>query len=255
VLSELIKYVNLYIHFKNFKIMKKIILFTLFSIAAFITVISQNDKSFRFGLMGTPNIAWIKSNTEVHDYDGILFRLGYGLTAEFLLGSNYSFSTGLESNYSGGKMSWEYPIMTIVGSDTTISKTKVESSYKFQFLEIPLTLKMMTNEINYITYFARFGGSLGMRLDSKADYMYVVAGEKREVLDKKINDDIQFFRIAFVVGIGAEYSLGGATSAFFSLNFNNGLTNIFRKKGTNLYDDNDKKGINNYFSLNAGILF
>ena len=233
--------------------MKKIVFLALFSLVTISFVFSQSDKVFRFGLMGTPNIAWVKPNTETHDYNGISFRLGYGLTSEFLLGSNYSLSTGIESNYSGGKMTWENKMTD--PEDAVEKNVDINATYRFQYLEIPLALKMKTNEINYLTYFARFGGALGMRLNSRADYEYELGGKKITDNDRKVDKDINFFRIAFVVGVGAEYSLGGTTSAFVSVNFNNGLTNIFRNKGDNLYDKNEKKGINNYFSLNAGILF
>jgi hypothetical protein len=159
------------------------------------------------------------------------------LVTEFSLADNYSFSTGLESFYSGGKLE----------TYRAIDSTTISTLYKLQYLEIPIALKMKTNEINYITYFAKFGGSVNARLSSVADISEKSGTRTITEEDKNINKDISLFRVAFNIGVGIEYSLGGTTAVLVGLNFNNGLTDILKSK--------DVKANNNYISLNLGILF
>jgi hypothetical protein len=227
----------------NVKIMKKIAILTflLFVIAA--SGYSQNEKFFRFGIHGSPSLAWLKPGLKEYEHDGFRLGFGYGLITEFSLADNYSFTTGLESNYSGGKLK----------SIDTLGTT-TSAKYKVQYLEIPVALKMKTNEINYITYFAKFGGAVNMRLNSLADYSLIDSkGEETVLKDRDIAGEVQFFRVAFHIGVGIEYSLGGTTAFLAGVNFNNGLTNMFRGKDVNV--SKDQKANGNFISLNLGILF
>lgn len=217
--------------------MKKITILSVFLVSLFMMSSAQNEKFFRFGLHGSPGAAWVKPETKEYDSKGFRLGFGYGLITEFSLADNYSFITGIESFYSGGKLE----IYKALDSSTTTTL------YKFQYLEIPLALKMKTNEINYITYFAKFGGSVNARLSSVADISRKQGSATLTFEDQNIKDDVYLFRVAFNVGIGIEYSLGGTTSVLVGLNFNNGLTDIMK--------DKDLKAKNNYISLNLGVLF
>jgi len=221
--------------------MKKI---TTISFLLFVFILSssaQNEKFFRFGLHGSPSIAWLKPETKSSESNGVRLGFGYGLITEFSLADNYSLATGVESVYSGGKLQ---------NVDTAGMKTS--GTYKVQYIEIPIALKMKTNEINYITYFAKFGGGVNMRIKSIGDFSYrdssgnSVVGFPDET-DMDIKSDIRLFRISFLIGVGIEYSLGGSTSALLGINFNNGLTDIF--------SDKDIKAKNNFVTLNLGVVF
>lgn len=217
--------------------MKKITIIVSLLFVFVISANAQNEKFFRFGLHGSPSISWLKSETKAYESNGSRIGFGYGLITEFALADNYSFSTGLESVYSGGEL------RNIDSLGTTINTT-----YRSQYLEIPVSLKMKTNEINYITYFAKFGGGINMRLNSFADIESKDnKGDVVTLNDIDIKKDINFFRIAFHIGVGIEYSLGGTTAILAGLNFNNGLTDIFK--------DKDIKGKNNFITLNLGVLF
>jgi hypothetical protein len=216
--------------------MKKITLVSFLLSVFIFSGFSQNEKPFRIGLHGSPSVAWLKPETKPYESKGLRLGFGYGLIAEISLADNYSFATGIESVYSGGK---------IQNVDTTGTTT---GTYRVQYLEIPLCLKMKTNEINYITYFAKFGGGINGRLRSFADYKYKdLLGTESSLIDVDINKDINLFRISFVVGLGIEYSLGGSTSALLGVNFNNGLTDIFKDKNI--------KAKNNFITVNLGIIF
>jgi hypothetical protein len=218
--------------------MKKITILSVLLVSLFMMSSAQNEKFFRFGLHGSPGIVWIKPDTKDFESKGIRLGFGYGLITEFSLADNYSFTTGIESFYNGGKLERKYTIDSI----TT-------TTYKLQYLEIPVALKMKTNEINYITYFAKFGGSIGARLNSKADITIKQGSRETTDSDQDINKNINLFRVAFQLGVGIEYSLGGSTAILVGLNFNNGLTDILKNK------DKVMKANNNYISLNLGVLF
>ncbi len=218
--------------------MKKITTISFLLFVFILSATSQNDKFFRFGLHGSPSVAWLKPETKSFQSKGLRLGFGYGLITEFTLADNYSLATGVESVYSGGKLQ----NVDTIGTTTT-------ATYRVQYIEIPIALKMKTNEINYITYFAKFGGGLNMRLNSFADFSYkdAMGNSLPSLLDEDIKSDINLFRISFLIGLGIEYSLGGTTSALFGINFNNGLTDIFK--------EDDIKAKNNFITVNLGVIF
>jgi len=217
--------------------MKKITLISLLLFAFTISAFSQNDKIFRFGIHGSPSFAWLKPGDKTIESDGIRLGFGYGLMTEFSLADNYSFSTGIESSYSGGKLQW----INLIDTST------ITTLYRVQYLEIPITLKMKTNEINYITYFAKFGGGVGARLSAFKDETLKKNQTTISVEDQNIKNHVSFLRVAFHVGLGIEYSLGGSTALLVGINFNNGLTDMLK--------DNSISAKNNYININLGILF
>ena len=70
--------------------------------------------------------------------------------------------------------------------------------------------------------------------------------------NENIQDDINLFRAALIVGAGAEYNFSGNTSLLFGITYNNGFTNI-----ANFDVDVDKKAklLNNYLELTVGVFF
>lgn len=231
--------------------MKKIALLVFLITAITINAYSQNEKFFRFGMNASTGFAWIKPDTKTIEYQGMKLGFGYGFIGEFTIADNFSFASGFEVQYSGGKIQNTNAIVNFPnGSATYVDSSAIQTStIRLQYLEFPLTLKMKTNEINYLTYFLRVGGSVGIKLNANSDEDYKsntpgISNFSEQDVD--INKNINFFRAAFVVGGGFEYSLGGSTTALVELTFNNGLTDIF---------DEENKGINNYMMLKLGIIF
>jgi len=224
--------------------MKKIVL-ALILFAGFVFVSNaQNEKFFRFGLHANTGLAWMKPDQDSLEYQGMKIGFGWGFIGELTIADNFSFATGFDVNYMGGKLQ-KMGIYHVYDSDTLLST--LTSNYRFQFLDIPLTLKMKTNEINYITYFARIGGSVGICFNAKADQEYSpLSGTTKETIsDLDLKDEKKLLRANFLISGGIEYSLGGTTSALAELSFVNGLT----------YQIDDSKSIGNYIMLKLGIMF
>ena len=116
---------------------------------------------------------------------------------------NYSLITGFNINTFGGGL-----------KDITVNPNTTKR-YTFSEVEIPVGLRLKTLPYDNITYVAELG--LG------ASYIF-------KALD---SDDINVatmaypFRLSYKLGAGIEYNLQG-TTLLGQLNFNGGLTNIFR---------------------------
>lgn len=213
---------------------------SLLALAAFVSLVSnvdaQDDKSFRLGLQVAPNMGWLKSDEKGFESDGSRVGFRFGLLGDFQLGSNanYFFSTGLFLNNIGAKMKSS---VTLADSAHTVVESKGEA--KYQYVELPLTIKLKTNEIGYMTYFGQIGFDTGLRTSAKAK---VDDGDFEDIADYS-----NIIRVALAVGGGVEYNFSGNTSAILGLKYSNAFTSV-----------NDGDGANaklNYFEVTIGALF
>jgi hypothetical protein len=229
---------------------------------------SQDFKKFRFGLKGVPNISWMKPDATNLESDRPGLRFGYGLMTEFALSDNYYFATGVEVITAGGSMNYLDSAYYITTSNPADTFRVGRRNYNLQYLNIPLTLKMRTNEIGYMRYFGQFGLDIGFRTKATSRDRDLTGTFR----DSDITKDAQLFRVAMNLGIGAEYTLIGNTALVVSVNYNNGFTNALRRESRDLManpwatgaDDKElkqnrrhvqQKATSNFVALNVGILF
>ncbi|MDQ3190346.1 MAG: PorT family protein [Bacteroidota bacterium] len=238
---------------------------------------AQDFKKFRFGLKAAPNISWLKPDNprfeSKKDANKAALKFSYGLMTEFALSENYSFVTGLEVTTVGGSLNFPDSAYYKAGATPDTLFVLAKRTYHFQYVDIPLTLKMRTNEIGYMKYFGQFGFNLGfkskVRANDKGSFTDATFRQGNEVerpesLD--ISKDTQLFRIALNLGAGIEYNLVGNTALVVSVNYSNGFTNALKKKSNDIMDKTtadsfnehknlEQKATTNYVALNIGILF
>jgi hypothetical protein len=215
------------------------------------------QSSFQLGFRATPNISWLKPDANNVDADGAILGFNYGVIADFNISDRYSFSTGVESVTTGGKL--------------YMKDIATSAEYKVKYVEVPLSLKLKTNQIGYMTYYGQFGVGLGINYDSEAKFSRLGINST----DERYSDKISIFRGSIIMGLGAEYNISGNTSIVVGLTFNNGVTNLFNKDGKDYIKETSKitntdvngnpidptlapdelKAISNYMGLNIGIIF
>ncbi len=254
----------------------------LFSAIMAFSGLSQEDgdyKKFKFGFKVDPNLSWMTPKSDDLISDGLLLRGGFGLNADIMFSENYAFGTGFSINGNGGVLS--YLDDEARDNDSTEYIVLRKRKYKLKYVEIPLTIKLRTSEIGYITYWGQFGLGLGFTTNVRGedDLKFISerkagdpnweSSEKADLTDENldISDDIVPVRASLIIAAGIDYSLSGSTSLMFGLTYNNGLTDVLRGKGIQ-QDDNgqpvfeegqpkglDLKSFSNHFMLTAGILF
>lgn len=231
--------------------MKKIFqIFSLLFISSLMANAQSNDPVFHFGLKATPNFSWLKSDDV--SSDGSRLGFAYGLVTEFRFADNYAFATGIDIAYRGGKTKSE---SSVTMGDTVIS-TISKDELKLQYLEIPLTLKLKTNEIGYLRYYLQVGVAPGINIRARGDNKSTVqtkigsgspATLSSEAENKDIKKDINNVSMSMIISGGVEYNVSGNTNLFAGIIFNNGFLDIA--------DGKQSKVISNYLGLNIGVLF
>ncbi|MBP8782120.1 MAG: outer membrane beta-barrel protein [Paludibacteraceae bacterium] len=209
--------------------MKKVMLLVLGFLLG-LNIIAQNEKPFYLGLYASPSVLWLQSDNNTVDASGSKLGFSYGLLADITLGDYYALASGLEITQLGGTLSYQ----------TELAPVQQTVDYKLQYLEIPLALKMQTASINNLSFFGRFGGGFGVRLDAKKDV-------NNTIINQPASDEIHLLRAYFSVGGGVEYTVAYNTKIFAGIFYKNGLTNAFKQ------EDGSVKS--NALSLNVGVIF
>lgn len=236
--------------------MKKTIAFFF---AVFITAVtwaqdnSSGGSKLRFGFKVAPSLAWLKPDVKGFESNGSKIGFIYGIMMDYNFAKNYAFGTGLEISYRGGKTKYDYAF----SSGNTVHTFSGDDTYNLKYIEIPLTIKMKTNEIGYMTYFGQFGFQPGFKISAKEDFSQTKttpAGASVVATDSEADADVSSVNISLLFGLGLEYRFSGNTAVLVGLQFSNGFTDVLT--GTNHLDTStDLKAISNYFSLNVGVFF
>ncbi len=256
---------------------------------------AQDFKPWKIAIHVDPNVSWMKPNNKQIDQVGTKIKFGFGMAVDKMFTENYAFGTGLNILNTGGTLTYLYNggFKKDGENSNTEVIAEVTRTYNLKYLEIPLTLKMRTNEIGYMTYWAQFGLGLGFNIGARSDdelkfkqEYYTIADDpitedvnesqkgwrtsginSRLIEDNEIKDDIGLFRTSLIVAAGVEYNLSGNASLVVGVTFNNGFNNILKGDGvatnsadnptfTGLAPDKFKlKAINNMLMLNVGVLF
>ena len=196
--------------------------------------ISSAQTDFRFGLTASPLLSWNKVDASNYTKDGSNLGFQYGVMADVDFADRYALGTGLMITHDGGT----YNINDTV--NFTIEQ-------KLQYIEVPLTLKLKTNQVGYLSYYGQFGFTPGVPIRKRADVTR--SGGSNPGTDENVElEDIVNYNLALTVGAGAEYAIDDRTSIVAGLLFNNGFTNVV--------DDEDGEKITlSYIAFRLGVFF
>ena len=210
------------------------------SILALISVKAFSQDT-RFTVFVDPQFSWMSSDIKTVESDGSKFGVNIGLNMDNFFAQNYAFTTGISIDNTGGNLTFENEKkLKISGTDTTLNPGSTVH-YKLQYINIPLGLKLKTNEIGYLTFFANLGINGGINIKATGEV------DNFELDSENISDEIKLFNLGYYIGAGVEYSIGGNSAIILGLTYTNGFIDITT--------DSDNKITLNNFAIRIGILF
>ena len=221
--------------------MKRLLLSALL-ISVFFAGYSQ--KRVKLSFTGSPSVNWMVTNNQKAENGKSMLGYDFGLSTDIYFSEDdrYSLLTGIQISNIGGEVSYKNGSAFIEYAGQKLSSSsKIKS--RLRYVEIPLSLRMKTNQFNRSRYWCQFGLSGMVNIESKGD-------SNDGVLRKtNINDEMNLFNLSMVVGIGFDYDLGGNNAITTGLVFQNGLMDVTTD---NYFDD---KTIINSLKLRIGLLF
>jgi len=187
-------------------------------------------KPVSLGITFSPNMAWMRYGDSEVNKNNAKFGFAYGLLADFAFTENYYFATGLLINTLNTESDYTSVDYT-PGTDLT-------RTYRLQYAEIPLSLKLKSTMRYFRSYYGQFGFTGGVKLNAKEKE----AGASSRT---SMGDDADFFRLALLIGGGVEWQLDHNMVMVTGLSFNNGFTRVVK----------DGEPRNSYVAFNFGIFF
>ncbi|MFD2600228.1 outer membrane beta-barrel protein [Sphingobacterium corticis] len=184
------------------------------------------DRNMRLGLVFNPNISWMNFEGARTANAGV--RFGYGLMADFGFARNYYFSTGLIIN------DLKTETNAISGEAASIGQ-----EIRLKYAEVPLAIKLKTEEKNFGRIYGQFGVTAGLRVSAKQRLV-----DSDQAFESLSGADL--IRLGLQIGTGVEWNLGGNLGLLTGLSYNNGFTRAIRTQG-------DPKL--SYVALQFGLLF
>jgi hypothetical protein len=110
-----------------------------------------------------------------------------------------------------------------------------------QYIDVPLGLKLKTEELGYTTFFFQLGFNPMFNINA-------FSTSDDETFDKENNrEDTNLFNLGYHLGAGAQYRLGGSTALVGGVRWSSGLTDV---------TGNDEAKITlNAISIHLGVQF
>jgi opacity protein-like surface antigen len=224
------------------------IIYLLLIIVNFIATSSQ-AQDFRLGFKAHPVFSNVSPSSDNHDNVGGKIGLSYGLLLDYYFKENYAFSTEFAISQLGGQV--EY----------TKSDTSITSDWNMRYIEIPLTIKLLTDEVSDgLKVYGKFGLNLAFRIKSEVDVNYKKGGTtyaNDEI--KNANNYTQPLNTSLHLGTGVEMNLAKNLDLQIGLTYSSGFLNVMKSKSIyRLETLNPLKAFDaniNYFALNVGLLF
>ena len=229
--------------------MKKILL-TVAAVALAPAAFAQVE----IGLKVSPSIAYLRPDSPgstSFTSEKAKLSFGGGIFVDYFFGENYAFNTGLFLTGKGGTIGYS-DRSTTPGGPTGV---RVEQKIAMQYLELPLTVKLFTNEVAPATrlYF-QVGGSLAVpvqvRINGDKYYTDPYDNNNQTKAGKHVFD----IDANIIGGAGVEYQLGQSTKLLTGLSYHHGLVDFDRyfERNRGFSDVNIK---NSVFALDLGLKF
>ena len=187
--------------------MKKIILAFSFILVSFFAFAQPNLGLVVGTGVSMNKVKYVQDASQDILNDGSAIKFKFGLEADFMLSETYAFSTGLI--FSPERAG--YTIQPIGGATYT-------EDYKVHYLQLPVTLKLFTSEL---------------QPDLKAFFQLGFKGEIK-LFDEPIKeeytliDEFKFYDCSFTAGVGVEYGAGVNTVLYGGIFYDHGLVDIVK---------------------------
>lgn len=194
-------------------IMKRILL-----VFFFLSVLTSAQAQISVGLKLAPALSFNRMSTEELDHrfdpDGLGGRFVFGPVFDYYLGENYDFHTAVLF----------VPKRVGITVVDEVNDTTWSESYKLQYIQIPVALKMYTDEVAHDKkiYFI-VGGLLDIKIFEEAI-------DPANVLI----DRFKFADVSAVLGAGLQTRIGSGTLLETGFSYCRGLSNVTKDRYQNL---------------------
>lgn len=214
-------------------------------------------KPFRLGFKASPTLGWLNANDVGMKSEGVSIGFNGGFVAEINFTENYMILTGINYNYSKGKLSYSKGKLSYQDTDTRPSQYKydVNQAIKFQYIDIPIALKLRTNEFGICRFFGLMGINSSFCFSAKSDKIMTCKNESKEIKKEDVRNDFTLMKESLMLGIGTDIRVDKSSFISVGLQFHTALNNIAKFKYYHEGNERKAKTTLSYFELQIAFMF
>lgn len=221
------------------------------------------------GFKVSPNFTWTRIMDGTMENNGMGLGFSYGMMADINIANNpnYWLSTELIVSSFPTKIKSADTLWSDAGGQNPMTPyAGVTFDYKFQYIQVPISLKLKTGEIGKLTWWGQFGLAPSFMIQNKVTTTTTPTLYKKGTTSHSPNsdgndafdfsgnsgegafeDNVVPLRLPMILGAGIEAKISGKTSLVAGLRFDNAFTDLFWDKKVT--------GRNNYLGLQLGLFF
>ena len=183
-----------------------------------------NAQDVKFGVYIAPQFSWFSPEAKEVKTDGSIVKLSGGLVVNKFFAENYAISTGLAIAGQGGKLSYSANANNSLEIyDSTYNLSGKTVKYSTQYINVPLGLRLQSNEIGYMRFHVLVGFTNQFNIGAKATDL-----TDSDFEDDDIKAEVNLYNLGYYFGGGIDYALGEDTSAFLTIVYESGFTDVLK---------------------------
>jgi hypothetical protein len=200
----------------------------------------------RFGFQSSPTLYWMNSDARTINPSGNNLGLRLGVKSEYYFRDKYAFTTGLGFAFnSGGTLLHDrggrfWTRSELSSEDLRELPAGTKLKYALRYIEVPVSLKMVTNEVfrDVRFFFEAPVITLGFRSQARGD---ISGAGNLNSEDENIQRDVNLFNFAWGLGGGIEYNVRGTskgdTNILVGVFYQNGFTDVTNNRAVQFVPD------------------
>lgn len=210
---------------------------------ALLSVSTFGQQHFKLSFVATPSVNWLRTSNSTVENGKPNLGYDFGLNADYYFSEDerYALATGIQVTNVGGELNYHSTSDFDFAGVSLSGSPKIK--YQLRYIEIPVSIKLKTDEFNRTYYWGLLGFSGMVNIGSK--------GTSNDGVIHKVSlaDEMNLFNLAMNVGIGFDYDLGKTNAISMGLVFQNGLLDVTTD---NSFKD---KTVINSLKLKVGLIF
>ncbi|WP_372773190.1 porin family protein [Mangrovibacterium sp.] len=192
----------------------------IFIVTMLFCSVSFAQSLFELSFSASPTINWMSPGVKEIQKNKSTLGYEFGVNADIFFDQEmrYAFTTGVLVSQTGGELTYNTADNFTFAGNEFDSGTSIR--YRLSYVEVPLALKMRTNQFHRWTYWGLFGLSSGINVTAKGD-------SSDEQFDQSdINKQVKLFNMALNLGLGSEFDLGGRNALVLGLAYKSGFVDV-----------------------------
>lgn len=229
------------------RVMNRLPFRTLAVIVLIIVTSRGFSQEITFSVHADPVITWLSSNSNEYTGEGVKAGVSMGMNVFYYFNENLAALSGIGFLSAGGRQSATEPHTMVFNNFTQPVASGEEMKYDLKYINIPLGIRLQTNQMNYFKYFTDIGFDIRMLLKSSVDIL------SEEISDENAKKEVYGMNAGWHIYAGVEYELNMNLSVLGGIGYDQDFFDV-TKDLKDVYQAEDRSGLR-MFSFRFGIKF